>query len=108
MTFFKPAASLRNSRDLFSVHDMTSMSNQNDNSVDKTQLKFVCVQGGGAGGPGGLCPTIFLEFIEQKCQPFFVQSLFNLVILNVLWTIVAGKRLVKNFLIKKVKKKPKK
>ena len=31
-------------------------------------------------------------FIEQKSQPFLVQSLFNLVILNVLWTIVAGKR----------------
>ena len=31
-------------------------------------------------------------FIEQKGQPFLVQSLFNLVILNVLWTIVANKR----------------
>ena len=33
-------------------------------------------------------------FIETKSEPFLVQSLFNLVILNVLWTIVAGKRLV--------------
>ena len=39
-------------------------------------------------------------FIETKCEPFLVQSLFNLVILNVLWTIVAGKRLVIKFLIK--------
>lgn len=31
-------------------------------------------------------------FKEQNGQPFFVQTLFNLVILNVLWTIVAGKR----------------
>ena len=31
-------------------------------------------------------------FIDQKGQPFLVQSLFNLVILNVLWTIVANKR----------------
>ena len=33
-------------------------------------------------------------FIEQKGQPFLVQSLFNLVILNVLWTIVANKRYI--------------
>ena len=31
-------------------------------------------------------------FLEQKNEPFLVQTLFNLVILNVLWTIVAGKR----------------
>ncbi len=31
-------------------------------------------------------------FIQQKEEPFLVQTLFNLVILNVLWTIVAGKR----------------
>lgn len=31
-------------------------------------------------------------FVEQQEQPFLVQTLFNLVILNVLWTIVAGKR----------------
>ena len=31
-------------------------------------------------------------FLNQKNEPFLVQTLFNLVILNVLWTIVAGKR----------------
>ena len=31
-------------------------------------------------------------FLLQKDQPFRVQTLFNLVILNVLWTVVAGKR----------------
>ena len=31
-------------------------------------------------------------FLSQKNEPFLVQTLFNLVILNVLWTIVAGKR----------------
>nr|AKH03504.1 cytochrome P450 3037B1 [Paracyclopina nana] len=31
-------------------------------------------------------------FLSQKDEPFLVQTLFNLVILNVLWTIVAGKR----------------
>ena len=36
-------------------------------------------------------------FIETNSEPFLVQSLFNLVILNVLWTIVAGKRLVIKF-----------
>ena len=31
-------------------------------------------------------------FLQQKNEPFLVQTLFNLVILNVLWTIVAGTR----------------
>ena len=31
-------------------------------------------------------------FMQKKKEPFLVQTLFNLVILNVLWTIVAGKR----------------
>ena len=31
-------------------------------------------------------------FVQQKNEPFLVQTLFNLVILNVLWTVVAGKR----------------
>ena len=31
-------------------------------------------------------------FMNQKNEPFLVQTLFNLVILNVLWTVVAGKR----------------
>ena len=31
-------------------------------------------------------------FVEKKQEPVYVQTLFNLAILNVLWTIVAGKR----------------
>ena len=33
-------------------------------------------------------------FVQQKNEPFLVQTLFNLVILNVLWTVVAGKRCI--------------
>ena len=31
-------------------------------------------------------------FVEKNSEPIYVQTLFNLAILNVLWTIVAGKR----------------
>jgi len=31
-------------------------------------------------------------FVAKKSEPVYVQTLFNLAILNVLWTIFAGKR----------------